>query len=291
LYNDIRTLCAKEASLVVQSGDFTEGLCGNYTLAERQLNEFIHFTENMIHAPFLISKGNHDITGPGADSAYKSIIFPFLERQTGNPIHDSKYVYIKDNTAFFFYDSYDRTSLDWLAEQMKKFRDVPVKFVIMHEPVVPINARSKWTEFSGASEKENHDMLLELLGNNNAIVLAGHLHAYGLVVRKTNHGRFIQLSGSSVVDNLNQEPDQVISGINSYGVSLIDLEPGFSPADKDERRAILLKEKPFILYFEYALLQGYMVIHVNQEKITAELYTGTGLKKWKTVDLTGLLKN
>jgi hypothetical protein len=34
-----------------------------------------------------------------------------------------------------------------------------------------------------------------------------------------------------------------------------------------------------------------MVIHVNQEKITAELYTGTGLKKWKTVDLTGLLKN
>jgi 3',5'-cyclic AMP phosphodiesterase CpdA len=291
LYNEIGSLTRKEASFVVQSGDFTEGLCGNYNLASLQMNEFVHFTENMIHVPFLVSKGNHDITGPGADSAYKTVIFPFASRQSGDKTNSSRYVYLKDGAVFFFYDSYDKASLPWLAEQMKKYAEIPLKFVVMHEPVVPINARSEWVEFSKPEEKKDHNDLLELLGNNRAIVLAGHLHAFGLVVRKTSHGQFVQLSGSSVLDKIDQAPSDILSGVQYYGPSLVDLEPGFSPSDREQRKEKLSQEKADIRYFEYANIQGYILIHVAGGKVTADVYSGTGLNKWKTIDITGIISN
>jgi hypothetical protein len=70
----------------------------------------------------------------------------------------------------------------------------------MHEPVVPFTARSKWTIFSKPEEKNDREKLLNILGDNRAVVIAGHLHRYGLLVRKTEHGKFIQLSISSVLD-------------------------------------------------------------------------------------------
>ncbi|HLO58513.1 MAG TPA: metallophosphoesterase [Bacteroidales bacterium] len=291
LYNEIGAITRKDASFVVQTGDFTEGLCGNYRLAALQLNEFVHYTENMIHVPFMVSKGNHDITGPGADSAYKEVILPFVSRQSGNKITSSRYVYLKDEAVFFFYDSYDRTSLPWLASQMKKYADIPLKFVVMHEPVVPINARSEWVEFSRPEEKKDHDDLLELLGDNRAIVLAGHLHAYGIIERETSHGRFVQLSGSSVLDNTEQVPGKALSGVENYGPSLTELEPGFSPSDRERRKEKLSKEKPYVRHFEYGDIQGYILIHVAGNKVTADIYSGTGLKRWKTVDITSLLSN
>ena len=289
LYEDIETLIScNNAELVVQTGDFTEGLCGNYSLATKQLTDFIDFTHQYIKVPYLLSKGNHDITGPGADSAYRYTILPFLSRQAGELIQNSNYVLVKDRAVFFFYDSYDATSLNWLGNAMQKYEAMPFKFVIMHEPVVAINARSKWTELSSPAEKKERDRLMELLGNNRAIVLAGHLHCFGLVIRKTRHGEFTQVSVSSVPENLKQDPAKRISGKNSYGDALMDLEPDFSPSDRNERMKILKREKRRISYFEYADLQGYIMITINNDHVMADIYSGTGLNKWKTVNLIGL---
>src|SRR5437762_1828511 len=52
---------------VLQLGDLVEGLCGTEQLAARQAREGIDFVrENRFSAPLVMTKGNHDITGPGA---------------------------------------------------------------------------------------------------------------------------------------------------------------------------------------------------------------------------------
>lgn len=291
LHNDVRAQVNdpyRRVSFVVQSGDFVEGLCGNYLLAVNQFNDFIGFANTYVKVPYLVSKGNHEITGPGADSAYRQVIFPFINKETGKEVNDSKYVFKKNNAVFFFYDDYSYSSLNWLEEEMKKYAYVKNKFVIMHEPVVPFTARSKWTVFSMPEEKKDRDRLLGILGDNNAIVLAGHLHKYGLVVRKAGHGKFIQLSVSSVLDKLTQDPVDIRSGIQYYSEDLVNDEPGFSSGDRDERKERLRNEKPFIEYFESADFQGYVILTIEKDQVVADLYSGTGLRKWKSVILSQL---
>jgi hypothetical protein len=276
--------------MAVHTGDFTEGLGGSYILACEQLNDFISFSEKYLKIPYLLTKGNHDITGPGADSAYRHVVLPFLSEQTGVNIRTSMYTYIYRNAAFFFYDSYNPASLDWLEEQMNIYKDVPLKFVIMHEPVVPINARSKWVEFSKPSEAIKHERLIDVLGKNKAIVLAGHLHCYGLILRKTKDGSFIQLSGSSVPDKNSISIANYLEGRKNYGKPLVGLEPQFSPWDINERLNILKTEKRRIKHFEYAEVQGYIIVNVTDKGISADIYSGTGSNKWKTIDLSELLQ-
>ena len=60
---------------ILQAGDFTEGLCGSYELQSLQFEEAKTFVRSYFDTiPFLITKGNHDITGPGADKAYNDNI-------------------------------------------------------------------------------------------------------------------------------------------------------------------------------------------------------------------------
>jgi hypothetical protein len=100
LHQDIMTQISNplnKVSFVVQSGDFVEGLCDNYLLAKNQFNDFINFTETYVKVPYFVSKGNHEITGPGSDSAYRDVIFPFINKETNENVNDSKYVVRKNN--------------------------------------------------------------------------------------------------------------------------------------------------------------------------------------------------
>jgi 3',5'-cyclic AMP phosphodiesterase CpdA len=267
-----------------------EGLCGNYSLAKLQFEDFFRFEEKYIPIPFLVAKGNHDITGPGADSAYTRTVFPFINKNTGSIVNDSKYVFRKNNAVFFFYDDYQKTSLRWLEEEIKKYKDVKYKFVVMHEPVIPFDARSKWGVFMKTTESESREKLLNILGDNKVIVLVGHLHEYGIVVRKTKNGKFVQIALSSVLNSVNQKPEQIRTGLNNYNETLVDLEPEFSPETRKERMDMLKNEKPFIEYFEYANTAGYNVFHVTDDKVMVDIYTGTGLKKWKSLVISDFFK-
>ncbi len=292
LYTDLNHLIHADTSnisFVVHAGDFVEGLCGSYSLAKLQFNDFIKFEEKYIHIPYLVTKGNHDITGPGADSAFTGVVFPFINKNTGSVVNDSKYVVRKNNAVFFFYDAYRRESLNWLEEEIKKYRDVRFKFVVMHEPVVPINARSKWGVFMKTSEKESREKLLNLLGDNKVLVIAGHLHKHSLVVRKTKNGKFLQLALCSVINGLIQKPELIKTGIKDYNEALLELEPDFSPETKQERIDILMHEKPFVEYYELGNTSGYSLFNVSDDKVVVDIYSGTGLNKWKSVDLTELL--
>jgi len=275
-------------AFVAQLGDFVEGLCGNPQLARRQCEEAIAFVrEAQLGVPFLITKGNHDITGPGALDAYNAVILPFLGEQLGQPIKSASFFIRRSDALFAFFDAYDDESLNWL-EKVLSSQQAKQVFVLLHPPVVPIGARSLWHLYARPEQQTQRRRLLNLLGRHRAIVLTAHLHKFGVVVRRTDEGAFVQVTLNSVIPSPEVEPRQVLQGVEHYGGELVKLEPSFEPQTEAQRRASLEAERSFIGYYEYADAPGYAIFVVDGSKVRAHFYVGLGKRCWRTLDLTAL---
>jgi hypothetical protein len=273
---------------VAQLGDFVEGLCGNPHLARRHCEEAVAFVKGtQLGVPFLITKGNHDITGPGALDAYNAVILPFLSEQLGQPINSASFFVRRSDTLFVFFDAYDGESLNWL-EKVLSSQQAKQVFVLLHPPVVPIGARSLWHLYAHPEKQTQRQRLLNLLGRHRAIVLTAHLHKFGIVMRRTNEGAFVQVTLNSVIPSPEIEPQQVLKGVEHYGGELVKLEPSFEPQTEPQRRASLEAERPFIGYYEYADAPGYAIFVVDGSTVRAHFYVGLGKRCWRTVDLTAL---
>lgn len=272
---------------VVHVGDFVEGLCGSPQLAERHVREAIEFLGAAgWNVPLLLTKGNHDVTGPGAIEAYEKLILPLLGKSLATKIDKPRYAVERRGALFACYDSYDKTSLDWLRETLGRTRRrTGPTFVVVHQPIVPFQARGNWSVLIKPEQAKQRVELLNLLGEHRAIVLCGHVHRYGLTVRDTERGPFTQLALSSILSDETQQPQQVLAGLDAYGPELTELEPKFQPDSKDERRKLFAAEKPHLTRFEYAHTAGYAILHVDGNRVTAEIYNGAAAEPWKTVEL------
>ena len=300
-------------SFAVQIGDLVEGLCGNEELATRQNREALEFISTL-GVPFLFSKGNHDVTGPGAPEAFKTVFHPFLSEQSAavnnalspaasepaarpdspaQPLRgpgrlaSARYTIQHGQALFCFFDAYDKESLAWLEAALAQ-RTQRHCFVVVHPPVVPYGARSTWHLFSNDPVKR--ERLLGLLGKHNAFVLSGHIHKYNLLVRSTPAGgRFLQLGISSVISKPEPQPRNILSGVDAYTPDQVAVEPGFSPGTEQQRREVYVSERNFVQQFQYADLPGYAVLEVSGAKIIARFYAGVTPQLWRAVDLTELL--
>lgn len=271
---------------VVQVGDLVEGLCGSEELASRQAEDALAFLrEAKLPSPFLFTKGNHDITGPGAAAVYDRKLVTFLAEQAGAEIGSAAFTRERGGTLLVFYDAYDRGSLDWFERLLAERRPERLIFVI-HPPVVPYNARSDWHVYSKPEQTEQRRRLLNLLGSSNAVVLSGHLHKYSLLVRRTETGRFTQLALSSVPKDAKAEPRDLIERVEDYGPGLVDLEPKHAPETAERRRALLEAERPFVERFEYADTWGYGFVRVEGDAVRAEVHRGLSADPWKRLELS-----
>ena len=281
----------------VQVGDLVEGLCGSGEQA-RQLNAaaLALVREARLGAPFLFTKGNHDITGPDAADAFKSVFHPFLGEQAAafggeSKLTAARYRVEYGDALFCFFDAYDKESLPWLEAELAR-RTARHCFVVIHPPVVPYGARATWHIFSSQRDQAQRERLLELLGQHNVFVLSGHIHKYNLLVRATpGGGRFLQLAVSSVIHAPDPKPRHLLSGLKDYNVDQVTVEPNFSPATEPQRRAIYRAEAPFVKQFQYADLPGYAVVKVHGPRVTAMVYSGIGRQAWRTLALSDLLKS
>jgi hypothetical protein len=282
---------------VIHAGDLVEGLCGTEKLAMQQDAEAVEFVRAAnFGVPFLFTKGNHDVTGPGAAGAFKEVLHPFLTKQAasfnaGKLVNDCFAIEHSD-AQFCFFDAYDKQSLDWLEATLAR-RTARRCFVIVHPPVVPYGARSTWHIYSSEQDKPRRERLLELLGRHHAIVLGGHIHKYNLLTRVTptpRSGKFVQLGISSIISKpAAVTAKDILSGVNEYNDDQIKVEPNFSPATESERRAVYEAEAPFVTEFQYADLPGYAVVTVTSDRVTAKIFSGTSRQLWRTVELAGAI--
>lgn len=280
-----------QIKMIVQGGDLTEGLCGSRELQETQFKDVIECIRNCIpETTFITTKGNHDITGPGAKEAFDSIMLPWLSNECKKQIDSASFYFMKGPDLFVFFDAYHNNNLDWLEETLSQNKHRYV-FVVMHPPAVPYNARSTWHLFSRAKEKDVRERFLNILGANKVILLTGHLHKYVVLARRTSRGTFVQLSMNSVISSPKILVKNHLEGVKNYGGRLVELEPEFQPDTKEQRQKMLEDEKPYIAFFEYADFPGYAVINVSDTGTNIDIYTGDSNKVWKNVSLVSVLNN
>lgn len=287
---------ATRVAFVLQAGDLVEGLCGNEELAARQNTEAVAFVRDAkLGAPFLFTKGNHDVTGEGARDAFAKVFHPFLSREAAavapgtGAVNNAFFSIESGNAQFAFFDAYQTAaSLEWFEAVAAK-RTADHLFVVVHPPVVPYGARATWHVFASEKEKAKREKFLELLGRQHALVLGGHIHRYNTLARAAGGGRFAQFALSSVISGPAVTAKTPLSGLADYTGDQIKVEPKFSPDTETARRAVYEAEKPFVKAFEYADLPGYAVVTVDGPRVTAQMYAGFSRQVWRTVDLTGLL--
>lgn len=286
---------AQRVAFTAQVGDLVEGLCSSEALVARQDNEVVQWVRQAeLGVPFLFTKGNHDITGPGAAAAFKTVFHPFLDEQRAllgvrDKLTSACHAFVQGDALFCFFDGYDKASLAWLESVLAR-RSARHCFVIVHQPVVPYGARSTWHLFSSEAEKPQRERLLELLGRHHVFVLTGHIHKYNLLVRTTRGGgRFLQLGLSSIIRSPEVRASNELSGSSSYNGDQVKVEPNFSPSTEQQRRAVYQIEAPFVKGFEYADLPGYALITVDGPKVAATVFPGVSRQAWRTLPLSDLL--
>ena len=280
-----------KAAFALHVGDLIEGICGNLELATRHCREgWDFFKAAELGVPLLMTKGNHDITGPGSEEAYRAVLMPETAKELGREkLEQTSYAFQRGDALFAAFDAYDPKAIDWL-EGVVKENDFRRLFVLVHMPIVPYNARSTWRVYHHPNQAERRERLVTLLSQRRAIVLSGHLHKYSVVVRRSPAGKFVQLAVSSVLKDTEKRREPSLSSVKEYGPQLTELEPEFSPETLELRRQTLIAEQPFIEDFDYVhMAGGYAMISVDGDDVRADVYEGVEPRPFKQISLGELL--
>lgn len=294
---DFMTLIKKRAQsdtlavrAVIQLGDLSEGLAGTEEKADQMASNTMKAIDaTQMPVPWVITKGNHDITGPGAKKAFQKYYVPMFRKQTNNPnINNASYSYRHDNVQITCIDPWDKETdmISFLESELSK-SDAKFKFVAIHEPVIPVTERC-WHVLR--KNEEQRQKLLETIARYKAIVLCAHLHRYSVVRRTTAYGPVVQVMVLSVVNDRNyQNPTKVIT---NYGPSLAEAVPDWQPETLETRKEMLSEEKKYVTYYKQTVLPGYAVIKTDEENesIILEYFAAFGEKPYDIVDLTKLLE-
>jgi len=278
-------------SFRIHSGDLSEGLAGD-SKAEQMAKNIVEAVEKAnLRIPWIIAKGNHDITsGNAAKIAFDKYYIPMFKKQTGdNSITNANYSYRIGDTEFFVCDYYERNNIDpitWL-DAAAKASLAEFKFAIFHEPVIPVTERC-WHMYR--TDDPNRQRLLEVIATNKLIVLVGHLHRYSVVRRITQWGPIVQIMSSSVISNRNEFVPKNL--ITEYGPSLA-INSSYEPETLEIRKAYLAAEQPFVTYYKQCSLQGFSILSIDEKskKIELNYYGGFSCKPYDTIDISALLTN
>jgi hypothetical protein len=273
---------------IVQLGDLSEGLAGNEEKAmEMAVGTMKAVEEVQIPVPWIIAKGNHDISGPGTQQAFQQEYIPMFRKQTNNPeITGANYSYRYGNVQVTCLDPWDKQEdmVSFLEKELAASK-AKYKFIAIHEPVIPVTERC-WHTLRNDPGKRGK--LLELIARNKAIVLCAHLHRYSVVRRETPYGPVVQVMVNSVIRDRKQlKPFKVIT---DYGPSLADNVPGWQPETLKTRKAMLLDEAKYVTFYKQTDLPGYAVIRIDDKRglVMMDYYAAFSKKPFDTLNLSKL---
>ncbi len=273
----------------IQLGDLSEGLAGSEEKAGTMAAKAMKAIDDAnLPVPWIIVKGNHDVTGPGAVEAFQRFYIPMIRKQTNHPeITNASYSYISGDVQIICLDPFDKnTDMVTFLEKELSASKAKFKFVAVHIPVIPVTERC-WHLLK--DNPEEREKLLEVIARNKAIVLTAHLHRYSVVSRNTPFGPIVQVMVNSVVKDRNfQEPSHVIT---EYGPSIAENVTDWQPETLESRKAILAEEAKNVTFYKQTDLPGYAVIKTGGKKGTVQLeyYAAFGKEPYDKIDLTKLV--
>lgn len=274
---------------VLQMGDLSEGLAGSPLKAEQMADSaFAAINKMKLKVPFIMTKGNHDITGPGAKEAFEKIYLPNMAKLSGHKsLASANYATTIDDVLFVCYDPWDKNP-EGLQQLEKLLADskASYKFLMLHEPVIPVNERC-WHVFRQDNAKR--ERLLQIIASQRAIVLCAHLHLYSVVCRATPWGPIVQILTNSVIkDKHTLIPKNTIT---AYGTNLVTSRPQWQPSTQQQRLKWIEKETPHIRFFKQTNLPGYGILSIDKKhnKIQLKYYAAFGEDPYDIVNISELL--
>lgn len=300
--DQLRTLKARidrtkpRVQCIVQLGDLSEGLANTAGGADRIAENVIRvLREAKTGVPWILTKGNHDVTGVGtacreeARTAFRRFYTPFIRKQTGSEVTDANYTCRIGEVLFVVLDAYN-SAVDQTAFAKEALENTTAKyrFVCMHDPAIPATERCwYYLRSKPAAERE---AFLRVLAENRAVFLCGHLHRYSVLRRDTPWGPIIQVMTTSVTNLRRSAKPAYQFGTDQYGEQLVDRKADWNPQTAAERRATLRKESEHVSYYKMNNLAGYAVIEVDPEKdrVLLRYYPAFGEEPYDEVDLTAL---
>ncbi len=97
---------------IIQLGDLQEGLAGTPELALKMtIDSRDALRSNEFSVPWVLIKGNHDITGPGANEAFQEIMLPFIKDELDIPVANTSYSYDVGNIKVIVLDCYKQDEI------------------------------------------------------------------------------------------------------------------------------------------------------------------------------------
>lgn len=212
-----------------------------------------------------------------------------IRKQTSNPvINSANYSYSFNNVQITCVDPWDKSIniVEFLDKELSG-SNAAVKFVAIHEPVIPVTERCWHVLRNRPDEREK---LLEVIARNKAIVLCAHLHRYSVVKRETKYGPIVQIMVVSVIRDKNYLTPKTV--ITKYGASLAEAVPEWQPETLDQRKAWLTEESKYVTYYKQTDLPGYALLNIDPDKntVTLEYFAAFSKKPYDKINISKLMK-
>lgn len=269
---------------VIQLGDLMQGVAGNDKLSRKMARFSVDYLYDAnLGIPWILTKGNHDVSNsPGQPEAWKEVVLPFIERQTGKELKNGMYTYqLSDDVHFFVLEQFfsldqnlpETEILNFLKQELLESK-AKFKFLLTHQPVIPVTERC-WHLFSGIRRELKDERLrtefLELLAEHQVTVLCAHLHKYSKIERETNKGTVRQFMFNSVVQKL--EESCTIVGSSSFPDSRT-IDRSWQPHTLERRLNILENEAPYIKSYYSENSSGYAIFSIRGNLVELNYFRG-----------------
>ena len=271
-----RDAAAREnVAFVVQLGDITQGDADTPELQEKMFRTAVSILkQNFPDRQLLVIKGNHDVrngqgktdNGPAARA-----LLPLVAAELQAPkLADGNYSFRRGRDLYIAVDGFigNKKPAAFVKKVLDDNPDARYVFLLTHLPVLPACAKYPVWLLPGFEE------IAVMLETRKALVIAAHTHRPSVTTRATSLGMLPQIVVSSMGCDWN--PEQIVPN------DLTDWEKYAAAAQKARlvgRNTRVPKEFPRIAALgSYTHRRdftnsGFMVLDVNDEGVTARVFT------------------
>ena len=277
---------------VIQLGDVIQGDSVSDAEHVKMLNDVLAALRPYFGGvPLLFAEGNHDVRSldmtTGRTAAYNSFMLPCLKKELklDKAPEDLNYAVRNGGDLLLFLDSVhpDLSRIEALIAQNAGFKRL---LVFTHIPVLPCpGAGVTFQHTPGGvglakgvnNQPENRKKLLELLAKHNAYIFCGHTHTPAIVEWKSEQGRIVQLTCSSMAQRGGAPAFKLRSAGRTALEEALPEEkfPGFCKEYAEPAR-----------FFELFPGWGFVVLRLSDDAVVADLYSGNGRTPEKSVVLS-----
>ena len=268
---------------VVQLGDFSQGDSDTPELQKKMLLDAFRDVKQFYPAHKLLAvKGNHDYRlTKGTDHApFNNDFLQLIAKELGKDSISSNYTVLYNNDLYIFFDcSLDaKTSINFVDKALKDHPDTRYVFFLTHYPVFPCYHNTPGGIIPGRAQ------IRKLLASRNAIILAAHTHIPSFISVTLPEGNLTQLVLSSMGHQWNLADKPAVQDKN-YDEFCAKIPA--SALNREHPKTVVAEMRNFQIneYTRYTSNSGFAIIKINDNNVTAEIYTDPSGTPWLTKTL------